>query len=185
MPRLPILPFTFLTSFRILSRFSLFHFSVYLCFPSALHSFSSPLHYFIRFFFFDLTVKLRTPAQLLHLIVRKLVGRSAETAELVAPYVPCRRWRYSLSYPYRTSPLRALRAAIELRDWEPEPSRVWIFGSQRRGTTWVRPASGCHHSVYLTYGDHTLWIFRKRFESVEFRRWSKYKRLKTKNGNVF
>lgn len=94
--------------------------------------------------------------------------------ELVAPYVPCRRWRYSLSYPYRTSPLRALRAAIELRDWEPEPSRVWIFGSQRRGTTWVRPASGCHHSVYLTYGDHTLWIFRK---CLEFRRY--------RNTNVF
>lgn len=46
------------------------------------------------------------------------------TVELVAPYVPCRRRRYSLSYPYRTSSLRALRSDIELRDREPEPDRV-------------------------------------------------------------
>lgn len=42
------------------------------------------------------------------------------------------------------------------------PSRMWIFGSQRRGTTWARlpfppnlPSSGA------PYGDHTFRIFRE------------------------
>lgn len=72
-----------------------------------------------------------------------------------------------------TAPLvspRALRAAIKLRDRESEPSRVWIFGSRQRGTTWVRLASGCHRPVRLTYGDHTFSIFGKK---SEFKRYQK------------
>lgn len=77
-------------------------------------------------------------------------AEGTRTVELVAPYVPCRRRRYSLSYPYRTSSLRALRADIELRDREPEPGRVWIFGSLQRGTTRVLRTSGCRRSMHLT-----------------------------------
>lgn len=110
----------------------------------------APLHYFIRFFFFGLTVKTFEPP---HGHSTRSYGVRAEgtrTVELVAPYVPCRRRRYSLSYPYRTSSLRALRADIELRDREPEPGRVWIFGSLQRGTTRVLRTSGCRRSMHLT-----------------------------------
>lgn len=96
----------------------------------------APLHYFIRFFFFGLSH--RQTFEPPHGHSTRSYGVRAEgtrTVELVAPYVPCRRRRYSLSYPYRTSSLRALRADIELRDREPEPGRVWIFGSLQRGTT--------------------------------------------------
>lgn len=82
------------------------------------------LRYFIRFFFFDPHRQTFEPQ---HDYSARSYGVRTEgtrTVELLAPYVPCRRRRYSLSYPYRTSSLRALRADIELRDRELEPARV-------------------------------------------------------------
>lgn len=63
---------------------------------------SLPRYYFICFFFFDLTVKLSNP---LMADPYGVSGGHKRTVELVAAYVPCRRRRYSLSYPYRTSGL--------------------------------------------------------------------------------
>lgn len=82
------------------------------------------LYYFIRFFFSDLTVKLSNPSTAIPLDRTESETEGTRTVELVAPYVPCRRRRYSLSYPYRTPSLRALRPDIELRDRELEPGRV-------------------------------------------------------------
>lgn len=82
--------------------FSLFYSAFSLLFLRLSARSFSPLHYFICSFFFDLTVKLSNP------LMADPYGVSAgyrRTVELVAAYVPCRRRRYSLSYPYRTSGL--------------------------------------------------------------------------------